>query len=81
MLFCSCYTASTLPRKLLKGLETSEWEDNICTVKYADDLVLLAEEVMVPQGTFDRLVEIGRCYGMEENVEKTMVMLKAAIPI
>jgi hypothetical protein len=43
-------------------------------VKYADDLVLLARELKVLQGMFDRLTEIGRCYGMEMNVEKTKVM-------
>jgi hypothetical protein len=43
-------------------------------VKYADDLVLLAREKTVLQGVFDRLIEIGRCYGMEMNVGKTKVM-------
>jgi hypothetical protein len=43
-------------------------------VKYADDLVLLAREEKVPQGMVDRLIEIGRRYGMEMNVEKTKVM-------
>ena len=38
----------------------------IHTVKYADDLVL--------QDMIDKLIEIGRCYGMEMNVEKTKVM-------
>jgi hypothetical protein len=28
----------------------------------------------VLQGTTDKLIEIGRCYGMEINVEKTKVM-------
>jgi hypothetical protein len=46
----------------------------ICTVKYADDLVLLAKEETVLQGMIDRLTEIGRRYGMEMNVEKTKVM-------
>jgi hypothetical protein len=36
--------------------------------------VLLAREEKVLQGMVDRLIEIGRCYGMEINVEKTMVM-------
>jgi hypothetical protein len=35
----------------------------ICTVKYADVLVLLAKEEMVLQVMTDRLIEIGRCYG------------------
>jgi hypothetical protein len=42
----------------------------IRTVKYAEDLVLLAREENVLQGMVDRLIEIGRCYGMEMNVEK-----------
>jgi len=44
------------------------------TVKYADDLVLLAKEEKVLQDMIDNLIEIGRCYGMEMNVEKTKVM-------
>jgi hypothetical protein len=36
----------------------------ICTVKYMDDLVLLAKEEMVLQDMVDRLVEIGRWYRM-----------------
>ena len=43
----------------------------IQTVKYADDLVLMAKEETVLQGMIDKLTEIGRCYGMEMNVEKT----------
>jgi len=39
-------------------------------VKYADDLVLTAKEETVLQGMIDKLSEIGRCYGMEMNVEK-----------
>ena len=46
----------------------------IHTVKYADDLVLLAKEEKVPQDIIDKLNEIGRCYGMEMNVEETKVM-------
>jgi hypothetical protein len=44
------------------------------TVKYADDLVLLAKEEKVLQDMIDKPIEIGRCYGMEMNVEKTKVM-------
>jgi hypothetical protein len=39
----------------------------IHTVKYADDLVLLAKEEKVLQDMIDKLIEIGRCYGMEIN--------------
>jgi len=44
------------------------------TVKYADDLVLMAKEETVLQSMIDKLIEIGRCYGMEMNVEKSKVM-------
>jgi len=46
----------------------------IQTVKYADDLVLKAKEETVLQGMIDKLIEIGSCYGIEMNVEKTKVM-------
>jgi hypothetical protein len=44
--------------------------------------VLLAEEEMVLQDMINRLIEIGRCYGMEMNVEeiKGNDNLKATIP-
>ena len=40
----------------------------------AGDLVLLAKEGKVLQDMIDKLTEIGRCFGMEMNVEKTKVM-------
>ena len=43
-------------------------------MKYAGDLVLLAKEENVLQKMIDKLIEIGGCYGMEMNVEKTKVM-------
>ena len=46
----------------------------IQTVKYADDLVIMAKEETVLHGMIDKLIEIGKCYGMERNVEKTKVM-------
>ena len=42
----------------------------IQSVKYADDLVLMAKEETVLQGMIGKLIEIGSCYGMEMNVEK-----------
>jgi len=42
----------------------------ILTVKYAVYLVVMAQEETVLQGMIDKLIEIGRCYGMEMNVEK-----------
>jgi hypothetical protein len=43
-------------------------------VKYADELMLLAEKETVLQNTIDRLMEIGRRYGTETNVENPKVM-------
>jgi hypothetical protein len=43
-------------------------------VKYAYDLVLMTREEKVLQDMIDRLIETGRRYGMEMNVEKTKVM-------
>jgi hypothetical protein len=42
----------------------------IQTVKYADDLVLMAKKETVLHGMIDKLIEIGRCYGTEMHVEK-----------
>ena len=52
------------------------------TVKYADDLVLLAKEEKVLQDIIDKLIEIGRRYGMEMNVErnKSNEKFKTTIP-
>jgi hypothetical protein len=36
--------------------------------------VLLAKEEMVLKGMIDKLIGIGRCYGIEMNVEKTKLM-------
>jgi len=43
-------------------------------VKYADKLVLLDKDDAVLQDMTERLTEIGRCYEMDINVEKTKVM-------
>ena len=40
----------------------------IHTVKYADNLVLLAKEEKVLQDMIDKLIEIGGCCGMEMDV-------------
>jgi hypothetical protein len=64
-----------LTKEALEGLGDFKIGGQIIhTVKYADDLVLLAKEEKVLQDMIDKLIEIGRCYGMEMNVEKTKVM-------
>jgi len=64
-----------LTKEALEGLGDSKIGGQIIhTVKYADDLVLLAKEGTVLQDMIDKLTEIGRCYGMEMNMEKTNVM-------
>jgi hypothetical protein len=50
-------------------------------VKYTDELVLLAKKEKVLQDVIDKLIEIGRCYGMEMNVEKTNVMRISRLPL
>lgn len=60
-----------LTKEALNGLGDFKVGGQIIqTVKYADDLVLMAKEETVLQGMIDRLVESGRYYGMEMNVEK-----------
>ena len=44
------------------------------TVKYADEPVFLAKKETVLQDMIGKIIEIGGCYGMEMNVEKTKVM-------
>jgi hypothetical protein len=61
-------------KEALEGFGDFKIGQVIRTVKYADDLVLLAREEKVLQGMVDRLIEIGRRYGMEMNVEKTKAM-------
>ena len=64
-----------LTKEALDGLGNFNFGGQIIqTFKYADDLVLIAKEETVLQGMIDKLIEIGRCYGMEMNVEKTKVM-------
>ena len=67
--------SACLTKEALDGLgDFNTGGQIIQTVKYADDLVLLAKEETVLQGMNDKLTEIGRCYGMEKSVEKTKVM-------
>jgi hypothetical protein len=54
--FYSTYTACSLTRNLLKCFETSKKGGQIIhTVKYTDDLVLLAMEETLLQGMIDKL--------------------------
>ena len=46
----------------------------IQTVKYGDDLVLMAKEETVQHGKIDKLIEIGSCCGMEMNAKKTKLI-------
>jgi len=56
-----------LTKETLEGLGDLKIGGQIIhTVKYADDLVLLAKEEKVLQDMIDKLIEIGRCYGMRK---------------
>jgi hypothetical protein len=58
-----------LTKKVLKGLGDFKTGGQVIrTVKYADDLVLLAREETMLQGMIDRLIETRRRYGMEMHV-------------
>jgi hypothetical protein len=57
-------------KEAVEGFRDLKIGQVIRTVKYADDLVLLAKEEGVLQGMIDRLIEIERCCGMEINVGK-----------
>jgi hypothetical protein len=60
-----------LTKDALEGLRDFKIGGQIIhNVKYADELVLLAKEEMVLQDMINKLIEIGRCYGMEMNVKK-----------
>ena len=64
-----------LTKEALDGLgDFKVGGQTIQTVKYADDLVLMAKEETVLWGMIDKLIETGRYYDMEMNVEKTKVM-------
>jgi hypothetical protein len=70
-----------LTKEALEGFGDLQIQGEIInTVKHAGDLVLLAKEEMVLQGMIDILIEIGRCYGMEINVEKSNVMIISRQP-
>jgi len=64
-----------LTKEALDGLGDFNIRGQIIqTVKYADDLVIMAKEEKMLQDMIDKLIETGGCYGMEMNVEKTKVM-------
>jgi hypothetical protein len=64
-----------LYREYIEGLGDFEVGGQIiCMVRYADDLVVLAKEETILQSMIDKLIEVGRGYGMNINVEKTKAM-------
>ena len=72
-----------LTKEALEGLGDFKIGGQIIhTAEYADDLVLLAKEEKVLQDVIDKLIEIGRCYEMEINVErnKSNENFKTTIP-
>jgi hypothetical protein len=58
----------------LEGFGDFKTGQVIRTVKYADGIVVPTEIETVLQRMLDRLIEIGKCYGMEMTVGKTKVM-------
>ena len=80
--FCStCTYSECLTKEALNGFGVFKFGGKIIrTVKYADDLVLMAKEETVLRGMIDKLIETGRYYDMEMNVEKTKVMRISSQP-
>jgi len=68
MLFVTNYVqmySECLTKEALEGFGDFKIGGQIHTLKYADVPVLLAKEEMVLQDMIDKLIEIGRCYGMQ----------------
>jgi hypothetical protein len=58
-------------QEALEGLRDFKAEGQIISmVRYADDHVLLAKEETTLQSTINKLIEVGRGYGMGINTEK-----------
>jgi predicted nucleotidyltransferase len=69
--YSNCTANEYLTNEALEGFEDIHIKGQVVrTMKYADDLELLAEGEKVLQGMIDRLIEIGGRFGMERNVEK-----------
>ena len=63
------FYSECLPKEVLEGFEDFKiGEQILLNVKYGGELVLLAEEEMVLQGTIERLIDVRRCYGTEMNM-------------
>ena len=74
-ILCNLYS-ECLTKEALEGLGYFTIGGQIIhTVKYADNLVLLAKEEKVLQDMIDKLIDIGKCYGMEMNVEKKVMRI------
>jgi len=72
-----------LNKEALNGLGDFNVGGQIIQIlKYVDNLVLMTKEETVLHGSIDKLIEIGRCYSMEMNVEKNKSNqnLKTTIP-
>jgi len=64
-----------LTKEVLEGFEDLKVGGQVsCTVKCAYDFVPLAKEETVLSSMTVRLIKIGRCYGMQMNVETTKVL-------
>jgi len=60
-----------LNKEAPEGLRFFNIVQIIRTVKYADELTLLTKEETLLHGVIDRRIEIGRCCGMEMNLENS----------
>ena len=66
--------SENLNNEALEGFGNFKIRKIIRTIKFIDELGLPAEEETVLQGVIDGLIETGRCFVMEINVEKSKAM-------
>jgi hypothetical protein len=68
---CTPEIRAIITKEVLEALGDTKTERHlISTVKYTDDLELPTKKETVLLVTTDRLIEIGKCCGMEMNVGK-----------
>lgn len=58
-----------MAKEALKGVRCHHRKHIINSIKYIDDLMLLAKKEETLQDTMERLVEAGKAYGIEIKLE------------
>ena len=65
-----------LENNLLQGPEGSTlWDSTICSMLYADDLILLAKSANDLQEQINTLADYAKAWNLEINTDKTKVLI------